>query len=898
MKSTSPQMKVVRIEKQSSLTYVSALLESYRGESVALPTDVNLGLILPGMNVVETVYCQPGGGWFSEKVAPRTDDTPAQISLTSGSTGVPAQILLSHRNLADVATRLIDVMGLDETIREYIGVPVTHSFGFARVRAIAAVGGASFLPSDGFRIDELATMLRRGEVNALSAVPTLLRLLLNQREQFADIGRTLRWLEIGSQTISADEKEAVRTLFPNAQIVQHYGMTEASRSTFLSISDVDASSLSSIGRPNGAVEVDVSSQGLIRIRGPHIGQIVKPEGVLPLVDEEGWLQTRDLGHLENGLLYFDGRADDLINVGGIKVAAALFEERLISRLRSSVDVAVARGSDALRGETVVVAYAASAKPDAVALLHREAKNVARETSIGDGFTLLPVSYIPRTETHKVRRGQITALFDNRLAVIAPPAQDKAGGVYADEVVAQAFVSVFGESARDDRASFKSLGGDSLGYVMVAVELEAVLGELPEDWTDMSIAALIKLAESRSASSSSPNDIVIQAFVSVFGESARDDGASFKSLGGDSLGYVMVAVELEAVLGELPEDWTGMSIAALIELAEHRASHDPRQATRRLPLNLDTLRAIACVLVVIYHVVGPNAKTGLKLPMSSGWHHFAESFEFIRMPLFTVMAGFLYAAMPATNEGLTSFLHRRAKILLVPLVTATIISVVSRDVAYGAGDNLIQAFIHGYMHLWFVYALMIWYIIAGLLDTYVSQSPRFWATMLFIAPVVWALTPMIEVISLSSALRHFVFFIFGILLYRSPSILLSNKILAVSAILAVTLLLLQQIYLYGIVNLGKLEQPVGFVAGCAIVLVLIRVFPRIKAIESLGVYSFTIYLYHPWANALARMALRKLGIPQVPILFSVGLIVGIALPLLMHRALLHGPKWLRIPIIGR
>jgi surface polysaccharide O-acyltransferase-like enzyme len=489
---------------------------------------------------------------------------------------------------------------------------------------------------------------------------------------------------------------------------------------------------------------------------------VKPEGVLPLVDEEGWLQTRDLGHLENGLLYFDGRADDLINVGGIKVAAALFEERLISRLRSSVDVAVARGSDALRGETVVVAYAASAKPDAVALLHREAKNVARETSIGDGFTLLPVSYIPRTETHKVRRGQITALFDNRLAVIAPPAQDKAGGVYADEVVAQAFVSVFGESA-------------------------------------------------------------------------RDDGASFKSLGGDSLGYVMVAVELEAVLGELPEDWTGMSIAALIELAEHRASHDPRQATRRLPLNLDTLRAIACVLVVIYHVVGPNAKTGLKLPMSSGWHHFAESFEFIRMPLFTVMAGFLYAAMPATNEGLTSFLHRRAKILLVPLVTATIISVVSRDVAYGAGDNLIQAFIHGYMHLWFVYALMIWYIIAGLLDTYVSQSPRFWATMLFIAPVVWALTPMIEVISLSSALRHFVFFIFGILLYRSPSILLSNKILAVSAILAVTLLLLQQIYLYGIVNLGKLEQPVGFVAGCAIVLVLIRVFPRIKAIESLGVY---------------------------------------------------------------
>lgn len=166
------------------------------------------------------------------------DDLPAQVTFTSGTEGKPKGIVLSYANLADAADRIIDQMQLTAEVREYVGVPVTHSFGMARIRVISAVGGQSFIPSRGFDPLELARMLEAGEVNSLSAVPTLLRILLQKPQAIGEAGKKLRWMEIGSQYMTAAEKRGVRDLFPNARIVQHYGLTEASRSTFLLISDV------------------------------------------------------------------------------------------------------------------------------------------------------------------------------------------------------------------------------------------------------------------------------------------------------------------------------------------------------------------------------------------------------------------------------------------------------------------------------------------------------------------------------------------------------------------------------------------------------------------------------------------------------------------------------------
>ncbi|NHX27178.1 AMP-binding protein, partial [Escherichia coli] len=152
----------------------------------------------------------------------------------------------SPRNITDTVARLNTAMELDDSVREYVGIPVTYSFGLGRIRAIAAAGGAFYLP-ERFDPVEIREMLLAGEINAISAVPTLCRLILATPQVIGEAGRHVRWIEIGSQYMSGAEKAAMRDLFPNARIIQHYGLTEASRSTFLDVSAAPEDQLESVG---------------------------------------------------------------------------------------------------------------------------------------------------------------------------------------------------------------------------------------------------------------------------------------------------------------------------------------------------------------------------------------------------------------------------------------------------------------------------------------------------------------------------------------------------------------------------------------------------------------------------------------------------------------------------
>lgn len=161
--------------------------------------------------------------------------------------------------------------------------------------------------------------------------------------------------------------------------------------------------------------------------------------------------------------------------------------------------------------------------------------------------------------------------------------------------------------------------------------------------------------------------VQETFVAAFGEAARNEGASFNSLGGDSLNYVKTAIGLEESIPDLPEDWASMSIGALAELADTRRDvNTPRVELKRLA-KIDTLRGLACMLVVSFHYVGMTANDGMRLPQDSGWHYFLNSFVMLRLPLFTAVAGFLYGAMPVGRDGFNTFMLRKVRKLLVPMV---------------------------------------------------------------------------------------------------------------------------------------------------------------------------------------------------------------------------------------
>ncbi len=470
------------VEHFFSLNEKRQLLVSFSDEEAAKEP---IGIVIDTCVVPDV-----GGGWFNEHHALIRDDLPAQVSFTSGTEGKPKGIILSYANLSDAAERIIAQMGLTSDVREYIGVPVTHSFGMARVRAISAVGGRSYLPPRGFDPLEFSRMLAAGEVNSLSAVPTLLRILLQRPETIGEAGKKLLWMEIGSQYMTAAEKRGIRDLFPNARIIQHYGLTEASRSTFLQISGAPDEVLESVGRAVGKTEVDISPEGRIRIRGPHVAQWrIEGDHLQELPGPDGWLLTSDLGHLKDGYLYFDSRADDLINTGGVKINPDMLQAQISKLLQQSGGVVVTKVPDALRGEGILV-VAESMHVDVARLRKASAEALKLlGLDVGDSLHVKVLSAIPQTATGKPLRRLLTEEFIlAEKAVRAAPDTGKSAVPGAGSVMAF-FQDFFPGRKIDAGASFEALGGDSLGYIQFSMEFESRFGPLPSRWESLTVAQL-------------------------------------------------------------------------------------------------------------------------------------------------------------------------------------------------------------------------------------------------------------------------------------------------------------------------------------------------------------------------------------------------------------------------
>jgi len=350
--------------------------------------------------------------------APDEQDV-ADILFTTGSSGRPKGVVLTHRNIGAATANIIAFIGNGPDDRELVTLPLSHSFGLGRLRANLTTGGTAILPP-GLTFPTVALdLLSTHRATGLACVPTGAELLLKWgKERLADAGTTLRYLEIGSAPMRLATKRALMELLPDTRICMHYGLTEASRSAFMEF-HADAAHLESIGRPSPNVALRICSDGGEVLPPNRVGRLQvraetvmreywqDPEGTRRAITDGGWLDTGDLGHVDDtGYFYLDARQEDVINVGGKKVYPATVEAPA-AEFPGVIECACVAIADprGLTGDVPVlyIVEGASGAVDREALLSHIASRVERHAVPAE---VRVVESLPRTSSGKLLRAAL------------------------------------------------------------------------------------------------------------------------------------------------------------------------------------------------------------------------------------------------------------------------------------------------------------------------------------------------------------------------------------------------------------------------------------------------------------------------------------------------------------
>lgn len=324
---------------------------------------------------------------------------------TSGTGGRRRGVRLTRTGLAAVTAGTRERLGLAEDDRWYACLSPAHVGGLALLLRAAEVGSSVVLRG-GFEAASFNLLADQGRVTHASLVPTMLRRILDDR----GVGPAppgLRALLVGGAALPADLlAEALEAGFP---VAPTYGLTETSSQVATAPPGLAARKPGTVGPPLAGVEVRISGEGEVLVRGPAVspGVVGSPQ---PLTDPDGWLRTGDLGRLDDeGHLWITGRRSDRIVTGGVTVDPG--EVEAVLRLAPDVeDAAVVGVLDREWGEVVAAAVvpAAGGGLDTGRLerLVRERLSAAKRPR-----RIVAVDSIPRNANGKVDRDRVRELAE-------------------------------------------------------------------------------------------------------------------------------------------------------------------------------------------------------------------------------------------------------------------------------------------------------------------------------------------------------------------------------------------------------------------------------------------------------------------------------------------------------
>lgn len=268
-------------------------------------------------------------------------DQDALLMYTSGTTGVPKGVLLTHHNLVITGHHISREHLLGESDRVLASLPLYHINGLVVTAVAPLVHGGSVAMPARFSAGTFWHDASRFGCTWINVVPTIIAYLLNDPTDLgsADLSR-LRFCRSASAALPPEHHRAFEQRF-GIGVIETMGMTETAAPAFSNPFDPTQRRVGSIGKPSGTEARVIDPQGNtlgpnetgeIVLRGGNVmrGYYKAPEETRKAFTADGWLRTGDLGyHDADGYFYINGRAKELIIKGGENIAPREIDEALL-----------------------------------------------------------------------------------------------------------------------------------------------------------------------------------------------------------------------------------------------------------------------------------------------------------------------------------------------------------------------------------------------------------------------------------------------------------------------------------------------------------------------------------------------------------------------------------------
>ncbi|MFT6073182.1 MAG: hypothetical protein ACJAZ1_000088 [Yoonia sp.] len=318
----------------------------------------------------------------------------------------------------------------------------------------------------------------------------------------------------------------------------------------------------------------------------------------------------------------------------------------------------------------------------------------------------------------------------------------------------------------------------------------------------------------------------------------------------------------------------------------RADRVPASGAGDYPL--ETVRALAVVLLVSYHVIGSGPGAGLHLDYPHVGRLLADALVDVRMPLFAFIAGYVYAMRPVARSNYAGFLRGKFHRLYIPGVVAAFAFAVTSLVFIPSNGLDVSVLWHlfflPFAHYWFLQAILLIFILYGALDAALNHRGTGIILALSILAYFYYPRPLVNFMSFSQAVYLLPYFLLGVLfLRRNIWIDARSGWIIASGLVVIALGLWWNLQI--LADTGHLsadrDDLHSLGTGFAVCAVCVLGLPRVRAVEVIGPFAFTIYLYHIFGTAGMRELLQWLEITQIPVLFFASLAAGIGVPVAVH-----------------